>query len=122
MGIWCTYGFNSRQNVDFNFGWIFGMPISTIFKFCSIFFFFFVKTSFMKLFVTYNNIYIINIPSIIMTFVDLSFCMPLWGSKGTKTYPCVAMQNAVSIEVAMELKQNVVMPIVTNSNTFLPSI
>jgi hypothetical protein len=28
----------------------------------------------------------------------------------------------VSIEVAMELKQNVVMPIVTNSNTFLPSI
>lgn len=61
---------------------------------------------------------IIDISSMMMTFVDLSFCMTLWGSK----YPCVAMQNAMCIVVAMELKQNVVMLIVTNNNTFLPCI
>jgi hypothetical protein len=63
---------------------------------------------------------IIDISSMMMTFVDLKFCMTLWGSKGTNKYPCVAMQNAMCNVVAMELKQNVVLPIVTNSNTFLP--
>jgi hypothetical protein len=62
---------------------------------------------------------IIDISSMMMTFVDLNFCMTLRSSKGKNKYPCVAMQNAVCIVVAMEFKQNVVMPIVTNSNTFL---
>jgi len=62
---------------------------------------------------------IIDISSMMMTFVDLNFCMTLRSSKGKNKYPCVVMQNAVCIVVAMEFKQNVVMPIVTNSNTFL---
>jgi hypothetical protein len=48
--------------------------------------------------------------------------MTLWSSKGTNKYPCVVMQNAMCIVVAMALKQNVVMLIVTNSNTCLPCI
>lgn len=65
---------------------------------------------------------IIDISSMMLTFVDSRFGMTLWGSKGTNKYPCVAMQNTTCIVVAMALKQNLVMLIVTNSNTFLPCI
>jgi hypothetical protein len=65
---------------------------------------------------------IMDISSIMMTFAIFSFSMTLLGARRIDKYPRTGMRNATCTIIAMEHKQNVVVFIVSNNNTFLPSV
>ncbi len=64
----------------------------------------------------------IDISSIMITFLDLSLSMTLWGSIRTNKYPHVGMPNLVCIVVVVELKQCATTSIVVDRNMFLSCI
>jgi hypothetical protein len=57
-----------------------------------------------------------------MTFAIFSFSMTLLGLSKIDKYPFTRMQNVVCTIVVVEHKQSVVVPIVVNNNTFMPSV
>jgi hypothetical protein len=63
---------------------------------------------------------IIDISSMMMTFVNLSFSMTLWGLGRIDKYPCVGMWNAVYTIIIMVLKQSATTFVIVDNNTFLP--
>ncbi len=65
---------------------------------------------------------VMDISSIIMKFAIFSFFMTLLGVGRIDKYPCTGMWNVMCTIITMEHKKSVIVFIIADNNTFLPSV